>query len=199
MYRDAGFKVGVTIRPQRVTLVWDRPGHLQMAWDNDEDWWGKKEPPADIQDFWFHQMEMKIRFARQRWGATIFYIDSNGAAGGVLPALIFRRLAEEFPDVLLIPEHSTFAYWNCCAPYRDLTRLSADNITPPAVRRVYPGPDGHSPCFSVICPTFASMRRCWPQLVQEIRQGDILLYQGWFDCAEIPAVKAAYAAAAKKR
>ena len=197
IFRDAGYRVGLTIRPQKVLLQRDGAGHITHAWENDDNWFGKEGPPMDLQAFWQRELEAKIRFARKRWGATLFYIDSNGAQGGPMSFLVMRNLAAEFPDVLLIPEHSTLGYYSACTPYRQLNMLSAENITPPVVRRTYGGMDGSSPCFSVINPTIESMSRCWPQLVQEVRAGSILFFRAWYDTAELPAIEQAYAAAKK--
>jgi hypothetical protein len=197
IYRDAGYRVGLTIRPQKVLLQRDGTGRVIHAWENDDNWFGKGDPPPDLQAFWQQQLEMKIRFARQRWGATLFYIDSDAANGGPMSFLVMRNLAAEFPDVLLIPEHSTLGYYSACTPYRQLDMLSADNITPPVVRRTYPGANGRSPCFSVINPTTESISRSWPQLVQEMRDGDILFFRAWYDAPELPAIRQAYAEARK--
>jgi hypothetical protein len=197
IYRDAGYRVGLTIRPQKVLLQRDASGRVIHAWENDDNWLGKTDPPADLQAFWQQQLEMKIRFARLRWGATLFYIDSNAASGGPLSFLVMRNLAAEFPDILLIPEHSTLGYYSACAPYRQLNMLSPDNITPPVVRRTYPGADGRSPCFSVINPTIESISSSWPQLVREVRAGDILFFRAWYDAPELPAIRQAYAEARK--
>jgi len=197
IYRDAGYRVGVTIRPQRVLLQRDGSGRVIHAWENDDNWFGKGDAPPDLQTFWQRELEAKIRFARQRWGATLFYIDSDAAWGGPMSFLIMRNLAAEFPDVLLIPEHSTLGFYSACAPYRQLDMLSAENITPPVVRRTYTGRDGRSSCFSVINPTLESISRCWPQLVQELRDGDILFFRAWYDAEELPAIHRAYAEAAK--
>jgi hypothetical protein len=197
MYRDAGYKVGVTIRPQRLLLQRDGSGRVIHEWENDDNWYGKGDPPLDLNAFWQDQLAMKIRFARQRWGATLFYIDSNAAKGGPVSFLVMRNLAAEFPDVLLIPEFSTLGYYTACAPYRQLNMLSAVNITPPAVRRTYPGIDGHSPCFSVINPTLESMLRSWRALVQDVRAGDMFFFRGWYDAEELPLIRKAYANARK--
>jgi hypothetical protein len=195
IYRDAGYRVGLTIRPQRVLLQRDGTGRVIHAWENDDNWFGKGDPPPDVDAFRQRELEMKIRFARQRWGATLFYIDSNSSNGGPLSFLVMRNLAAEFPDVLLIPEHSTLGYYGACAPYRQLNMLSPNDITPPVVRRTYPGADGRSPCFSVINPTIESMLSSWPQLVGEMRAGDILFFRAWYDAAELPAIRRAYAEA----
>ena len=197
IYRDAGYRVGVTIRPQKVLLQRDSSGRVIHAWENDDNWFGKGDPPVDLQAFWQRQLEDKIRFARQRWGATLFYIDSNAANVGPMSFLVMRNLATEFPDVLLIPEHSTLGYYSACAPYRQLNMLSAGNITPPVARRTYMDADGRSPCFSVINPTIESITRTWPQLVNDVRQGSILFFRAWYDAPELPAIRQAYAAAKK--
>jgi hypothetical protein len=198
IFRDAGYRVGVTIRPQRVITQRYASGHVTNAWENDDDWDWKSSPPAGIQAFWQQQLAAKIRFARQRWGATLFYIDSNGDPGSPVSFLVMRNLAAEFPDVLLIPEQSTMGYYSATAPYRQLDMLSPANIVSPLIRETYAIPNGQSPCFSVINPTIESMTRCWPQLVQEIRDGDILFFRAWYDAPELPAIRAAYAAARRQ-
>jgi len=41
------------------------------------------------------------------------------------------------------------------------------------------------------------MTTSWPQLVQEVRAGDILLFRAWYDAPELPAILRAYAEARK--
>lgn len=197
LFRDAGYRVGVTVRPQKVMMDRDGNGRIKSAWEIDDGWDWKTSPPADLQAFWQHQLETKIRFARQRWGATLIYIDSNGDPNFPISFLVMRNLAAEFPDVLLIPEHNTLGYYSATAPYRQLDRVSANDIVSPLVRRTYIGASGRSPCFSVINPTLESMTAYWPQLVQEVRDGDILFFRGWYDAPELPAIRQAYAQAGR--
>ncbi|HEX4085437.1 MAG TPA: hypothetical protein VHY22_11035 [Chthoniobacteraceae bacterium] len=194
IYRDAGFRVGVTLRPQKVVLLRDAKGRLINGWETDDQWDWKSDPPADLQAFWQQQLEEKIRYARKRWGATLFYVDSNGDPGSPVSFLVFRNLSVEFPDILLIPEQSTMGYYCGTAPYRQLNMLAPNKIVSPLVRETWPG----AGCFGVINPTIESMEHCWPQLVQEIREGDILFFRGWYECAELPAIRKAYAEAGKK-
>jgi hypothetical protein len=42
------------------------------------------------------------------------------------------------------------------------------------------------------------MQQTWPQLVQEVREGDILFFRAWYDAAELPAIRRVYAEAGKK-
>jgi hypothetical protein len=199
IFKDAGYRVGMTIRPQKLLIERDATGRVVRAVQSDDNWVGnhdpRNEPPLDLQAFWQRELETKIRFARQRWGATLFYIDSNGAGGGPMSFQVMRNLAAEFPDVLLIPEHGTLGYYSACAPYRQLETTPAGDITPPAVRQTYVGPDGVSPCFNVINPTVESITRCRPQLVQEVRKGDILFFHAWYDAPELPMIRKIYAEA----
>jgi hypothetical protein len=192
IYRDAGFRIGVTIRPQRVILQRNAAGAVTNAWENEDNWDWKSDPPLDIQAFWLHELEAKIRFARSRWRATLFYIDSNGDPGSPVSFLVMRALAAEFPDVLLIPEQSTLGYYSTTAPYRQLDMLTRTGIVSPLVRLTYPG------AFAVINPTIESMTATWPQLVNEVRQGDILFYRAWYDTPEAPAIRKAYAEARRR-
>jgi hypothetical protein len=197
IYRDAGYRVGVTIRPQQVMVERDPTGRPSNIWENDANWQWKSDPPADLQTFWQNQLEKKIRYAHDRWGCTLFYIDSNGDPNDPVSFLVMRNLAAEFPDVLLIPEQSTIGYYSACTPFRQLSILPANLIVSPLVRRTYIDAGGRSPCFSVINPTIESMTRCWPELVQEIRAGDILFFRAWYDADELPAIRQAYALSKK--
>ena len=62
-FRAAGLKVGVCIRPQQITMVDGKPVH-QAAED---------EHAAQI-------LRERIAYAKQRWGCTLFYVDSTATA-----------------------------------------------------------------------------------------------------------------------
>ena len=67
-FTDAGFRVGITIRPQRpVRNVYKK---MDKSGNNEE---VEQESVADI----LYNMEQKIEYANKRWGCTLFYIDSN--------------------------------------------------------------------------------------------------------------------------
>lgn len=120
--RDAGFRVGVTIRhPQ---LRWRGDGWVQGV--------GNANPDSDPLLDNFHELvpdhtpwwqvypitqrlSRKIEYAKNRWGCTIFFYDTNNVLryyGGNdqkkvtdNPAgHVYRKLIEEHPDVLIIPE-----------------------------------------------------------------------------------------------
>ena len=65
-FRDAGYRVGVCVRPQHFVLAADGSAHQQDL------------PPEQIAA----ELIRKMRFAHDRWGATIFYLDSTVDASG---------------------------------------------------------------------------------------------------------------------
>ena len=97
-FRDAGFRVGVTIRPQQ--LIFDHGIPRQTA-------------VFDINGI----LREKIDYARTNWGATLFYIDSNYSFFRPDEVWQLRLLAAQRPDVLLIPEHHYFLYRAFSAPF----------------------------------------------------------------------------------
>ena len=98
MFKDAGFSVGVCLRPDKYVPLRDHvwAHHLAVASHLDN-------------------LIPKINYAKNRWGCTIFYVDSNKVAepgtdntmghGGACPATVFIELNKLYPDTLFIPEH----------------------------------------------------------------------------------------------
>ena len=74
--REAGFRVGVCVRPQHFTL--NTNGTASQVYLPDS------QLPAEL--------IRKIKYAHQRWGATLFYIDSDVETnGGIwMPALLSK-------------------------------------------------------------------------------------------------------------
>jgi hypothetical protein len=125
----------------------------------------------------FDILEAKVAYATERWGATIFYIDSTVyTKGASVNANIFRRLQKRFPRVLFIPEQKLIGTWGVTAPYGDGRNGEFD--TPAHVKKVYPE------AFSVLM-AYNGVNFSGPaygRLVQSVREGDILLVQaGWND------------------
>jgi hypothetical protein len=155
-FRDAGLRVGMTIRPQR--MVFDATGHPRQS---------------DASDYDRVLLE-KIDYARKRWGATLFYIDSNGGILRPSEAFRLRGVARARQDVLLIPEHHDLLYYGFSAPYTSL-RVD-DSPLSSVVRIVYP----HS--FRVLNLADSGVTAVE---LRELRQRrDIALFRGWFCAAE---------------
>lgn len=70
-YRDAGLKIGVTLRPQ--TLEQNNFSDCNNTGDVDH----TCQPFSSDQDAQAQNLIRKIEYAKQRWGASIFYVDSN--------------------------------------------------------------------------------------------------------------------------
>lgn len=175
-FRDAKLRVGVAIRPTRVT------GH-EHHWRQT----GVHDPIAELSD--------KINYAQKRWGCTIFYIDSNvdvkkNDQGKTeyppMSADGFVKLAHLHRDCLLLPEHSTPQYWANTAPYHELAQ--GYSSTPENVRALYP----HS--FSVLRVVDGPLLegQVFDKLTDAVKSGDILLFRAWFDDPDSQKVKSIY-------
>jgi hypothetical protein len=168
-FRDAGFRVGLCVRPQVFTKTSGRTPEQRETVD-----------PAKI-------LIDKIAYARKRWDATLFYIDSNGAPNSPLDPDVFRKVVEQFPDVLLIPEHANLQYYAYSAPLRYLSRGTA--VTPNQVRSVYPK------AFSLINTTDGPIDDRYADLVSAVSHGDVLLYRAWYKDPANAKLKLIYEAA----
>jgi hypothetical protein len=136
------------------------------------DFWGQFI--TDNETVIYRQLHDKIAYAKSRWNVKIYYIDSNvWVNGGTLPYDIFRKLKEDFPDTLLIPEWETQSYWGATAPYNQANMGVYG--TWPAARIMYP--DG----FSVIVTNDIDYTAHRSKLVESVRQGDILTMDAWWD------------------
>jgi hypothetical protein len=157
-FRRAGMRVGVTIRPQQLVFRGNGRPAQQMSWNY----------AALLRD--------KIDYSRNRWGATLFYIDSNGGPVWPFEAFHLRRLAASRSDILLVPEYQHPLYYAFSAPYDDARH--GDTGTPALIRFFYPR------SFKVLNVSQAG--RGGEHLIRQARmQGDVVLFNGWFcgtDC-----------------
>lgn len=99
----SGFRTGVCIRPD--VIKWD------TSW-----------PEHHVASDPYEDMRAKIEYAHNRWGCTLFYVDSNVGvgldagtkntigAGQLMSADIFARLHKTFPAFLIIPEWHDKSY-----------------------------------------------------------------------------------------
>lgn len=212
IFKDAGYKVGVTIRPQQ--LKWGNilPATCQYDVSNDyKDYFIKVDAPYQGAFYacydplgvqWsiipdsngsqtsFHNTQVqevtdllrsKISYARNRWGATIFYVDSAVWVGGSpLPADIFRQLQGEFPDALFIQEQETLDTLSAGIPFTDPKNAGDAKFSPVTYRWVYP--EG---AMNIRLPDCTGT--CWTDNVAGfkigLKVGDIALYNVPFQMA----------------
>jgi hypothetical protein len=176
-FTDAGLRVGVALRPQQVVVSDD----------------GQSGTQQDVGDPAALLIE-KIAYAKNRWGCTLFYIDSNVEAGGLMDAAFIERVATAFPDVLLIPEHKNTRYYASTAPYTELRVPVKSTSTPASALSVY-----NPAAFSVINTSDGDFESNHDALLASVKRGDILMYRGWFNDPGNAKVKALYDAAAQPR
>ena len=157
IFRNAGLKVGVTIRPQNLVVSADGKTAQQIP---------LTDPTQLLID--------KATYAHTRWGATLFYIDSNVNATDPNPIDpgIIRTLSVMFPDSLFIPEHSNTQYYAYSAPYLELRQ----NFTATPADAKFTYPNG----FSVLYTADGPLAQDYNALVTSVSQGDVLMYRTWF-------------------
>jgi hypothetical protein len=176
-FTSQGLRVGVCLRPQEIVFRSDGSFYQREFFLNS----------FAI----FETLNKKIRYARDRWGCSLFYVDSNFGPFnlGLYDATIFKWLQEKYPNILLIPEHEDERYFSFTAPYYDLkgrekwpgTRsLSTDHTS------VYPA------AFSVINTADADIDGRRSDLVRSVKRGDILLFRGWWRGPEFDKVASVY-------
>lgn len=140
---SAGLRLGLTLRPQKFGIgptlpattgqddggewiLTTAPLGAKLYYWNGTGWdaFGY-QTGASQQAPWTHAEAQqilldKVSYARTRWGASVFYVDSNvqeGYGTTPMPARIFEAIKDTYPDVLLIPEHEGARYAATCAPY----------------------------------------------------------------------------------
>ena len=153
---DAGFRVGICVRPQRFTTFADGSAR-QVSLD-------RGQVVAEL--------KRKIGFAHQRWGATLFYLDSMVEADGrTLPAAVLEEVAAAFPDCLLIPEQSTPRSYRMSAPFLSFL-FHGDTGSTQWVRALYP----HAFAVNLVNDADgAKLAAHRAQLVDSVRHGDVLM------------------------
>ncbi len=159
-FTNAGFRVGVTLRPTQIVYTsGSNPPYAQTPNG------GVGAVPIALE---VSQLEAKIAYAYSTWGCTLFYVDSTTG----FDSAALRTVQAAYPNVLLIPEHNTISTFGTGAAYGELTN---DYVgTPASVYATYPS------AFSVIYIADGNMSNYASQLVNSLRNGDIMLFRAWF-------------------
>jgi hypothetical protein len=172
-FRAAGLKVGICIRPQQIAMVDGKPVH-QAATD--------ETAPQILRE--------RIAYAKQRWGCTLFYVDSTANVNGALSPDVFKAVADAYADVLMIPENESMRYFAYSAPFNSYMHHNVTS-TPAGARMVY------SKSFSVLMAPEGDLPEDHDALVTAVRRGDILLFNGWYGGLEAAKIKKLYEGAAR--
>ncbi len=154
--RDAGFRVGVCVRPQRFAIREDGSASQTTLSDAEA----------------ATELIRKMKYAHDRWGATLFYADSTVRAdGSALGAEVLEAVAAALPDSLLIPEESTVREYRAMAPFQTFL-FHGDLGTSAEVREIYPR------AFSVNLVNDVDPLKLGAhakELADSVRRGDILM------------------------
>ncbi len=137
-------------------------------------------------------LENKAQYAYNRWGATLFYIDSAvNANGGAFDPAILQQLSHDMPNVLFVPEEFVTRDYAYAAPFYSFLYHSTIG-TPATVLNAYPTAFGVNLINDVSASTLAQYT---PQLIQQVAQGDVLMGIGQYWQANDPTLVSIYAAA----
>lgn len=168
-FTEAGLLAGISVRPQQLVLSEDRKTLRQVP----------VEDPTEL-------LAAKIRYARNRWGIRLVMIVANANASDPNPigASVIQTLAQRFPDVLLIPEHSSLRYHAYSAPYQELRRGRIG--TPPPAAAIYKN------AFSVIYTADGALDSYRNELRKSVQRGDIAMYRTWFQDPQNQKVRMLY-------
>ena len=115
-----------------------------------------------------------MRYANQRWGATLFYVDSTlDYTGNITPASVFQQLTQTFPGSIFFPEWKTPRDYAYTYPFLDAMNgvTSPDNLT----MTVYPNAAG-----LIRVPEDSKIRAAQNTLTNAVSAGSILLFDGWY-------------------
>lgn len=131
MLTEAGLRTGITLRPSRVIF--------------DPEKNAVRHSYADAKDP-FEELAGKVEYAKNRWGCTVFYVDTNFFwrpygpekkwQAAPINGEVWRRLLERFPDTLFIPEFANTADYASTVGYgeADMGNYGVSEV----VRALYP-------------------------------------------------------------
>lgn len=215
-YRNAGYRVGLTLRPQTFTAGPDLPSTCVYNADGDQmqwhvmasgngarslyvctatDTWTASGGGANQRDLMSYslaldELRLKVRYSMRRWGITLFYVDTTifDASNGVYDYRVWQSLYSEFPNVLFIPEWENEMSFAYSAPFES---TQASWSTPGFRKEVYP--DAFSTFFwQNESPTESQTAAA----IRGIQSGDQWTFQGWHSAWNLTETLAMYSAAA---
>ena len=178
--QSAGFRVGVCVRPQRFAIRPDGTASQTILSDADA----------------VQELIRKMRYAHDRWGATLFYLDSTVRAdGSPMTSEALEAAAAAMPDSLLIPEYSHERSIRATAQFATFL-FHGDLGTSKEVRVVYPKAFSTNLVNDVDPLALAAHRQ---QLVEAVRSGDILMMHADYWQANDSSIVSIYQQAKRKQ
>jgi hypothetical protein len=121
------------------------------------------------------EMKTKVQYAVNRWGASLFYVDSDLTYSGssITPAQIFKDLTVSFPGTTFFPEWKNTGHYAYTYPFLDAT----NGATGPPTNTLYVYPQAGG---LIRVPGDAQMPSAEPALLNAVNAGNILLFDGWY-------------------
>lgn len=176
--RNAGFRVGVCVRPQHFTLYAN--GTASQVYLSS----------SQV----VSELIRKVQYAHNRWGATLFYVDSSvDSNGGALDPSIFQQVTAAVPGSLLIPEETSPRDYAYTAAFLSFI-FHRDLGTPATVYNYYPNAFSANLINDVDPVALADYT---PELVNSVIKGDILMVHADYWQANNPTVVQIYHDACK--
>lgn len=192
MVTGAGLKVGFTLRPQRLTQVagWNAS---QPPWFRPQRWHQQDFYLADNSTdvaAYASCLIAKVTYAKARWGASMFYVDTTVNANGVLPFEVWDIVGRAHPDVQFFPEECSVNYFAVSAPIQDNWGSRAIPVRP-AIKAIWPS------AYSMQLMQFPLNYTVSPfeDWVALVKSGDCLIINAWYNGSQQMQVKSIYEAA----
>jgi hypothetical protein len=209
-FRAAGLRVGVTIRPNvcyfgtnfpsspangQVFIKTDSPyGQKEYACLTNGTWTQYSTNQQKVAEF-YTNMLAKIEYAKTRWGATLFYLDSYGVRTDfgsnyfTYKDIALTNIMFAHPDILLMPEFTQPTYvqntnwYAMSAPYQPVTGGWGYTVFPEALA-IYP-----RACGVIRIQTQDSDIL---SISNSIQSGNIILVNSWYTNTAADHVRQAY-------
>ncbi len=215
--RQGGLRVGVTLRPVIQAPFDPEKGGHSGALEGVVDWQQMRAAakradwsvqfrnlswmgaiPEPLRDFYHPdeawsmlvRLDNKIRYAKERWGATLFYFDANNAyrprkrgdafedwGGRPITARLVEELQRRHPDCLIIAEHQNFRYWTSGGQYVQ-PPVFGQQVTPREVRMAYP--DAMTVVAAVGPDSVFLDGGQHERFLHAVMDGDTFLTHGWY-------------------
>jgi hypothetical protein len=221
-FKNAGYKVGLGLRPQKIlfgntlpsSCTYNLNAYLRDVFVmttgtpmyrgyicNAPNTWvqeglgkpGVQTDPISYQDL-YDTLIQKIQYAQNRWGATLFYVDSNGwsSDGSLLTPQIWRDLVAKFPNVTFFPEHRQSSAYGPASAYNGDQPLQIwqTELVPQTVWKALPFTLTVTPNNSD--GSFGSHQA---NAIDGIRKGDILLFDSWAAFPDVAGTDSIYTTA----
>lgn len=213
-YQNAGYKVGLTLRPDYVLFgttlpttctTAPIPNYNQMdvfidtdgepmyrgyickstnTWTQEGKAWPATQTVAKNYDQLLQIMRTKVKYSKDRWGINMFYVDSNGPW-----SQLWRDLLKEFPDVIFFPEHRHYGSYSVASAYV--------GDQPMQIWRTEKDPEmmWENKPFSLLLYAEGPSEPHYQTVIEAVRNGDILLFDGWSNFPGVSNVDKIYQAA----